>query len=79
MDILLMGPPGAGKGTQGALLAEALGVPKFATGDLLRDAVKRGTPLGIVRTTPSNITPLRAAGLLSSSRTIPRIRSSLTR
>lgn len=47
MDILLMGPPGAGKGTQGALLAEARGVPKFATGDLLRDAVKRGTPLGV--------------------------------
>jgi adenylate kinase len=47
VDILLMGPPGAGKGTQGALLAEDLGVPKFATGDLLRDAVKRGTPLGL--------------------------------
>jgi len=47
MDILLFGPPGAGKGTQGALLAEALGIPKFATGDLLRDHVKRGTPLGL--------------------------------
>jgi adenylate kinase len=47
MDILLMGPPGAGKGTQGALLGEALGLPKFATGDLLRDAVKRGTPVGL--------------------------------
>ena len=47
MDILLMGPPGAGKGTQGALLAERLGLPKFATGDLLRDAVKRGSPLGL--------------------------------
>jgi adenylate kinase len=47
MDILLMGPPGAGKGTQGALLAESRGMPKFATGDLLRDAVKRGTPLGL--------------------------------
>jgi adenylate kinase len=47
LDILLMGPPGAGKGTQGALLAERLGLPKFATGDLLRDAVKRGTPLGL--------------------------------
>jgi adenylate kinase len=46
VNILLMGPPGAGKGTQGALLAEARGLPKFATGDLLRDAVKRGTPLG---------------------------------
>jgi adenylate kinase len=41
-----MGPPGAGKGTQGAILAKSLGLPKFATGDLLRDAVKRGTPLG---------------------------------
>jgi adenylate kinase len=47
MDILLLGPPGAGKGTQGAILAERLGVPKFATGDLLRDAVKRGTPVGL--------------------------------
>ena len=46
MDILLLGPPGAGKGTQGARLADRLGLPKFATGDLLRDAVKRGTPLG---------------------------------
>jgi adenylate kinase len=47
MDILLMGPPGAGKGTQGAILAKRLGLPKFATGDLLRDAVKRQTPLGL--------------------------------
>ncbi len=46
MDILLMGPPGAGKGTQGAILGQTLGLPKFATGDLLRDAVKHGTPLG---------------------------------
>jgi adenylate kinase len=45
-DVLLLGPPGAGKGTQGVLLAERLGLPKFATGDLLRDAVARGTPLG---------------------------------
>lgn len=46
MDILLLGPPGAGKGTQGALLAEHLGIPKLATGDLLREAVRQGTPLG---------------------------------
>jgi adenylate kinase len=45
-DLLLLGPPGAGKGTQGALLARELGVPKVATGDLLRDAVARDTPLG---------------------------------
>ncbi|MEO8199761.1 MAG: adenylate kinase [Gemmatimonadota bacterium] len=47
MDILLLGPPGAGKGTQGALIAARLGSPKFATGDLLRDAVKRSTPMGL--------------------------------
>lgn len=47
MHILLLGPPGAGKGTQGAILSERLNLPRFATGDLLRDAVKRGTPLGL--------------------------------
>jgi len=47
MNILLLGPPGAGKGTQGAILGERLGLPKFATGDLLRDAVRRGTPIGL--------------------------------
>lgn len=46
MDILLLGPPGAGKGTQGALLAGRLGLPKIATGDLLREAVANATPLG---------------------------------
>ncbi len=46
MDILLMGAPGAGKGTQGALLATTLGIPKLATGDLLREAVRLETPLG---------------------------------
>ena len=46
MDLILLGAPGAGKGTQGALLADALGVPKIATGDMLRDAVREGTLLG---------------------------------
>lgn len=46
MDLVLLGAPGAGKGTQGALLADALGVPKIATGDMLRDAVRQGTELG---------------------------------
>jgi adenylate kinase len=44
--ILLLGAPGAGKGTQGNILAERLGLPKITTGDLLRAAVKAGTPLG---------------------------------
>lgn len=47
MDLILLGAPGAGKGTQGALLAEKLGIPKIATGDMLRDAVRQGTPLGL--------------------------------
>ncbi|HEV2317997.1 MAG TPA: adenylate kinase [Thermoplasmata archaeon] len=44
--VILLGPPGAGKGTQAAELATALGVPHLSTGDLLRQAVKVGTPLG---------------------------------
>ncbi len=47
MVIVLLGPPGAGKGTQGERLAERLGVPKIATGDVLRAAVREGTPLGL--------------------------------
>lgn len=46
MVIVLLGPPGAGKGTQGERLAAALGIPKVATGDVLRAAVREGTPLG---------------------------------
>jgi adenylate kinase len=45
--IVLLGPPGAGKGTQGELLAARLGIPKIATGDLFRAAVHEGTPLGL--------------------------------
>jgi adenylate kinase len=44
--ILLLGAPGSGKGTQGKLLAERLGLPKITTGDILRAAVAAGTPLG---------------------------------
>jgi adenylate kinase len=47
VNIVLLGPPGAGKGTQGERIAESLGVPKLATGDVLRAAVRAGTPLGL--------------------------------
>jgi adenylate kinase len=45
--VVLLGPPGAGKGTQGERIAAALGIPKLATGDVLRAAVKAGTTLGL--------------------------------
>jgi adenylate kinase len=45
--ILILGAPGSGKGTQGKILAERLGLPKITTGDLLRAAMKDGTPLGL--------------------------------
>lgn len=44
--LILFGPPGCGKGTQGARLAEHYGIPTISTGDILRQAVKEGTPLG---------------------------------
>jgi adenylate kinase len=47
MIVVLLGPPGAGKGTQGERIAERLGVPKIATGDVLRAAVKEGTEQGL--------------------------------
>ena len=46
MKIILLGPPGSGKGTQGDLIQKKYSFPKISTGDLLRDAVERGTPLG---------------------------------
>ena len=47
MYILILGAPGSGKGTQGNILAERLGLPKITTGDLIRTAMQEGTPLGV--------------------------------
>jgi adenylate kinase len=60
MNLVLFGPPGAGKGTQGTLLAERRGLRRLSTGDLLRDAVREGTPLG-----------LKAQGYMNAGELVP--------
>lgn len=60
MNLILLGPPGAGKGTQARWLREDLGVPQISTGDMLREAVRQKTPLG-----------LQAEPLISSGQLVP--------
>src|SRR4051812_4439498 len=47
MIFALFGPPGSGKGTQAKALVDRLGIPQLSTGDMLREAIKQGAPLGV--------------------------------
>ena len=47
MNIILFGPPGAGKGTQADIISEEMNIPTLSTGAMLRDAMKAGTPMGL--------------------------------
>jgi len=58
LRVILIGPPGSGKGTQAKLLAEKEGIPHISTGDILREAVKQETPLG------KQAAPIMAQGAL---------------
>lgn len=47
MKVVFLGPPGSGKGTQAKMISERLGIPQISTGDMLRSAVREGTPMGL--------------------------------
>lgn len=73
MRLILLGPPGAGKGTQATFIKERFGIPQISTGDMLRAAVKAGTPLGLAAKKVMD-----AGGLVSDDLIIGLVKDRLT-
>src|ERR1044071_1386616 len=67
LNLVLLGPPGAGKGTQAARLTRLWGIPHISTGAILREAIKAGTPLGL------EVKAIIESGALVDDATITRI------
>ncbi|TXT40758.1 MAG: adenylate kinase [Comamonadaceae bacterium] len=73
MKLILLGAPGAGKGTQATFICQKYGIPQISTGDMLRAAVKAGTPLGIQAKTVMD-----AGGLVSDDLIINLVKERIT-
>ena len=74
LTLVLIGPPGSGKGTQAVRLAERYGIPHISTGDILRAAVRAGSPLG-----QQVAATLASGGLVSDSLMTDLVRERLAR
>lgn len=72
-NIILMGPPGAGKGTQAKRIIDAFHIPHISTGDMFRDAISKGTPLGLQAKAI-----IEAGGLVSDEITVGLVRERLS-
>ncbi len=73
MKLILLGAPGAGKGTQATFICQKYGIPQISTGDMLRAAVKAGTPLGVQAKTVMD-----AGGLVSDDLIINLVKERIT-
>ena len=73
MKLILLGAPGAGKGTQATFICQKYGIPQISTGDMLRAAVKAGTPLGVQAKTIMD-----AGGLVSDDLIINLVKERIT-
>ncbi len=73
MKLILLGAPGAGKGTQATFICQKFGIPQISTGDMLRAAVKAGTPLGVQAKTVMD-----AGGLVSDDLIINLVKERIT-